>query len=405
MMKPAPIWIEHYDYPLPQERIAKFPLADRDASKLLVYRYRNILSKTFSNLPELLPANAVLVFNNTKVVRARILFFKETGVRIEIFCLEPHWPADHETAFACKGHSRWRCMVGNGRKWKTGALSIAFEYQGKTYRLRATRGETVATETVIDFQWDADLTFGELLERLGKIPIPPYLDRESQALDNSRYQTVYSKLEGSVAAPTAGLHFTDQLLSQLHGQGIRTEEITLHVGAGTFLPVKSADATQHSMHTEHFAITRSCLATLLERPDQVIAVGTTSVRTLESLAVLGYRVRLHGEPEPERPIDQWEAYGIPDHLTGKELIGALAGYMDRKEIGRLQSATRIMITPSGFRFRVVGGLITNFHQPRSTLLLLISAFVGEHWRRIYEYALQNDFRFLSYGDSSLLFRD
>ena len=399
-----PIYIEDYHYDLPEERIAKFPLNDRDASRQLLYKDEQISEDQFSSLPEHLPADAVLVFNNTRVVRARIIFFKETGARIEIFCLEPHEPADYERAFAQKGSCSWRCIVGNSKKWKDGPLSIEFEDRGQTFRLNAQRMEHPATEQIVEFEWDADLTFGQVLELLGRIPIPPYLNRESEALDNSRYQTVYSKFEGSVAAPTAGLHFTESVIDRLNAKGIRTEEVTLHVGAGTFLPVKSEDATRHLMHTEHFEVTLDTLKSLLGRIENVIAVGTTSVRTLESLSVLGFRVMETGTPDENRPVGQWEAYDIPEEKTGAQLLGALIGYMESNRLRKLKSATKIMITPGGFRFRVVRGLITNFHQPKSTLLLLISAFVGSDWKRIYEYALARGFRFLSYGDSSLLFR-
>lgn len=397
-----PIYIDDYNYDLPEERIAKFPLDNRDASRQLLYKDGQISEDAFSALPEHLPEDSVLVFNNTKVVRARIIFFKETGARIEIFCLEPHEPADYERAFAQKDACSWRCIVGNSKKWKDGPLSIEFEDQGQTYRLNAKRIEHQENEQIVGFEWDANLTFGQLLELLGRIPIPPYLNRESETLDNSRYQTVYSKFEGSVAAPTAGLHFTENVIDRLHAKGIRTEEVTLHVGAGTFLPVKSEDATQHAMHTEHFEVTLDTLKSLLNRIENVIAVGTTSVRTLESLAVLGYRILRNGVPDENRPVGQWEAYDIPEEKTGAELLEALAGYMESNQLRKLKSATQIMITPAGFRFRVVRGLVTNFHQPKSTLLLLISAFVGGDWKRIYDYALANGFRFLSYGDSSLL---
>ena len=399
-----PIPIEEYDYDLPEERIARFPLTERDASRLLLYRGGDISKDSFSSLGEYLPTGSLLVFNNTKVIRARILFFKETGARIEIFCLEPHEPADYERAFAQKKSSQWRCIVGNSKKWKEGTVSIEFEYAGKPCRLSASRLRQEGNEQLVRFDWDADLAFGQLLELLGRIPIPPYLNRESEESDNSRYQTVYSKFEGSVAAPTAGLHFTENVFDDLRGRDIRMEEVTLHVGAGTFLPVKTEDATRHPMHTEHFEVTLNTVKNLSARTGNIIAVGTTSVRTLESLAVLGYRLMQGDSPEENRPVGQWEAYDIPEELPGAELLQKLAVYMESNGIEKLKSATRIMITPGGFRFRVVDGLITNFHQPKSTLLLLISAFVGEDWKRIYEYALANDFRFLSYGDSSLLFR-
>ncbi len=397
--------ISDYDYPLPEERIARYPLAERDASKLLVYRDGVVSETRFTRLPELLPAGSLTVFNNTRVIRARIVFFKETGARIEVFCLEPADPADYERAFACRETCRWHGIVGNLKKWKEGPLSIRFEHEGKPSALTATLVENRGKEHLVEFRWDADLTFGQLLEWLGRMPIPPYLNRDTQEIDLTRYQTVYSRFEGSVAAPTAGLHFTPAVIDALHGRGIATEEVTLHVGAGTFLPVKDEDATHHVMHTEHFEIRLDTLRRLAERPEGVTAVGTTSVRTLESLPVLGYRVRLTGTADEGRAVGQWEAYGIPESLTGPELLESLIGYLERRGLEKLKSATQIMITPAGFRFRIVSALVTNFHQPKSTLLLLIAAFVGEdRWRDIYRFALQNGFRFLSYGDSSLLFR-
>jgi S-adenosylmethionine:tRNA ribosyltransferase-isomerase len=404
----TPLPIDDYDYDLPEERIARFPLPERDASQLLLYRGGAISSARFSSLAEQLPPRSLLVFNDTRVIRARIVFFKETGARIEIFCLEPLEPADYERAFAQKGSCLWRCMVGNSKKWKEGTVSIAFEHAGKPCRLTAARadegGEADEREPSIRFEWDADLAFGQLLELLGRIPIPPYLNRESEESDNTRYQTVYSRWEGSVAAPTAGLHFTDRILEDLRARGMGTEKVTLHVGAGTFLPVKSDDARSHSMHTEHFEVTTATIQKLSTLTGPVVAVGTTSVRTLESLTVLGYRIMQGGSPDADRPVGQWEAYEIPEALSGTELLRALANWLESNGLKRLKSSTRIMITPGGFHFRVVEGLITNFHQPKSTLLLLISAFVGEDWRRIYRYALEHDFRFLSYGDSSLLLR-
>lgn len=404
MNRQIAIPIGEFDYGLPPERIARYPLAERDASKLLVYRGGEIVESRFSALPELLPPGSLLVFNNTKVIRARIVFFKETGARIEIFCLEPHEPADHERAFAQKNACSWRCMTGNAKKWKDETLSVAFTNDGKSGRLNARKIGSEGSGTIVHFDWDADLSFGQLLDLLGDIPIPPYLCRRSEAIDNSRYQTVYSRFEGSVAAPTAGLHFTEAVLDGIRARGIVSEEVTLHVGAGTFLPVKGADAARHEMHTEYFEVGAQTVERLLTCAGRIVAVGTTSVRTLESLAVLGWRVMQRGTPEAGRPVGQWEAYDIPPSLTGKELLSALAGYLRREGSPRLQAATRVMITPSGFRFRVVQGMVTNFHQPRSTLLLLVSAFVGGDWRRIYDFALAHDFRFLSYGDSSLLLR-
>ena len=395
--------INQFDYDLPDERIAKFPLAERSASKLLVYRNGAISESRFDRLGEELPEGAMLVFNNTKVIRARIIMHKPSGARIEVFCLEPHAPADYERAFAVKGKCAWSCIVGNLKKWKEGALVIDFTLDGTPQQLRAYRTGTGGREQIVRFEWEADLTFGELLELLGRIPIPPYLNRDSQQIDYTRYQTVYSKFEGSVAAPTAGLHFTPELIASLGAAGVEFEEVTLHVGAGTFLPVKDDDACRHAMHTEHFEIRRTTVERLLRRWGHIVAVGTTSVRTLESLAALGYRIVRDGEPDPERVVGQWEIYDIPDGLDGRELLAALADYMERERLQKIKTSTRIMIMP-GYRFRAVNSLITNFHQPKSTLLLLVSAFIGEDWRRAYRYALDNGFRFLSYGDSSLLIR-
>lgn len=397
--------INDFDYPLPDERIAKFPLAERSGSKLLVYRNGTIAESRFCDLARELPPRSLLVFNNTKVIRARIILHKPSGARIEVFCLEPHAPADYERAFAVRGECEWSCIVGNLKKWKSGFVKIGFDHDGRACELRAEIAERGEREHIVRFMWDADMTFGQLLEYLGRIPIPPYLNRESEAIDLTRYQTVYSKFEGSVAAPTAGLHFTDDMIARMRGEGFAFDEVTLHVGAGTFLPVKSDDAAQHPMHTEHFEVRLSTLETLLAHYGDVTAVGTTSVRTLESLPALGWRIRRDGAPDCDRVIGQWECYDLPEDYSGREALEDLAGYMRREGIDRLKAATRIMITPLGFRFRVVRRIITNFHQPKSTLLLLVSAYVGDDWRRIYRYALDNGFRFLSYGDSSLLVCD
>lgn len=396
--------IDRFDYALPDERIAKFPLEERSASKLLVYRQGEIAERRFRDIGEILPAGSLLVFNNTRVIRARIIMHKPSGARVEVFCLEPHTPADYERAFAVRGTCRWSCIVGNLKKWKEGPLQIDFEWGGATERLLAWREGEGGREQTVRFEWTADLSFGELLEQLGRIPIPPYLNRESDEIDNTRYQTVYSKFEGSVAAPTAGLHFTPELIARMEAQGFSFEEVTLHVGAGTFLPVKTQDAAAHPMHTEHFEIRRASIARLLEKREAVVAVGTTSVRTLESLAALGWRIRQSGSPEAERVVGQWELYDLPEDFTGEEALRTLLEYMEREGIEKLKAATQIMITPLGYRFRIVRNIITNFHQPKSTLLLLVSAYVGDDWTRIYDYALAHDFRFLSYGDSSLLMR-
>ena len=394
--------INDFDYPLPDERIAKFPLGQRSDSKLLVYRNGEIEQNYFRNLGEQLPVGSMLVFNNTKVIRARVIMHKPSGARIEVFCLEPHSPADYEHAFSVKGECEWSCIVGNVKKWKEGYVEINFDYAGKSQYLRAWIVERGEREHIVRFEWEVDLTFGQLLEYLGHIPIPPYLNRESEEIDLTRYQTVYSKFEGSVAAPTAGLHFTPELIAQMRQSGFEFGEVTLHVGAGTFLPVKSENAAQHPMHTEHFEVALSMLERLLAHDGDVTAVGTTSVRTLESLPVLAWRIHQGGDPCAEQVIGQWESYDIPATYSGREVLEDLIGYMRSNGLQRLKAATQIMITPLGFKFRIVKRIITNFHQPKSTLLLLVSAYVGDDWRRMYDYALANDFRFLSYGDSSLL---
>ena len=395
--------INDYDYPLPDERIAKFPLSERDSSKLLVYRGGEISERHFSDIGEELPAASLLVFNNTKVVRARLVMHKPSGARVEVFCLEPHAPADYEHAFSVKGECEWSCIVGNLKKWKEGAVEIPFEYEGANYTLQAYIAERGSREHIVRFEWGAPMTFGQLLEYLGRIPIPPYLNRESEEIDNTRYQTVYSRFEGSVAAPTAGLHFTQPLIERMKVNGFDFAEVTLHVGAGTFLPVKDEDATKHAMHTEHFDITLSTLRKLRDNYGKIVAVGTTSVRTLESLSALAWRIK-SGRAYDDGVVGQWELYDIPAEFSGEEALSILILYMEQNGLERLRAATEIMITPLGYNYRIVRNIVTNFHQPKSTLLLLVSAYVGEDWHKIYDYALSHDFRFLSYGDSSLLMR-
>ena len=395
--------INDYDYPLPDERIAKFPLSERDSSKLLVYRGGEIIERHFSDIPEMLPEGSLLVFNNTKVVRARLVMHKPSGARVEVFCLEPHAPADYEHAFSVKGECEWSCIVGNLKKWKEGAVEIPFDYEGEHYTLQAYIAERGTREHIVRFEWGAPMTFGQLLEYLGRIPIPPYLNRESEDIDNTRYQTVYSRFEGSVAAPTAGLHFTQPLIEGMRERGFDFAEVTLHVGAGTFLPVKDEDATKHAMHTEHFDVTLSTLRKLRANYGNIVAVGTTSVRTLESLTALAWRIK-NGQAYDCATVGQWELYDVPAEFSGEEALDILILYMEQQGLERLRAATEIMITPLGFNYRIVRNIVTNFHQPKSTLLLLVSAYVGEDWHRIYDYALSHDFRFLSYGDSSLLMR-
>ena len=395
--------INDYDYPLPDERIAKFPLEERDSSKLLIYRGGEISQRHFSDIADVLPEGSLLIFNNTKVVRARLVMHKPSGARVEVFCLEPHLPADYEHAFAVKGECEWSCIVGNLKKWKEGAVEIPFDYEGEHYTLQAYIAERGTREHIVRFEWKAPMTFGELLEYLGRIPIPPYLNRESEEIDNTRYQTVYSRFEGSVAAPTAGLHFTQPLIERMKTRGFDFAEVTLHVGAGTFLPVKDEDATKHAMHTEHFDITLATLLKLRENYGKIVAVGTTSVRTLESLTALAWRIKC-GRNYDDGVVGQWELYDIPAEFSGEEALSILILYMEQNGLERLRAATEIMITPLGYNYRIVHNIVTNFHQPKSTLLLLVSAYVGEDWHRIYDYALSHDFRFLSYGDSSLLMR-
>ena len=394
--------INRYDYDLPEERIAKFPLEERSASKLLVYRGGEISERRFADIGEVLPAGQLLVFNNTKVIRARIIMHKPSGARVEVFCLEPCEPADYERAFAVKGACEWSCIVGNLKKWKEGPVEINFEHDGRAEQLRAWRVGEGGREQRVRFEWTVDMTFGELLETLGRIPIPPYLNRESEEIDNTRYQTVYSKFEGSVAAPTAGLHFTEELIGRMKARGFEFEEVTLHVGAGTFLAVKDDDAARPPMHTQHFEVRRQTVGRLPRLLGGIPGRGTTSVRTLESLTALAWRIRCGGEPDAARVIGQWELYDIPDSFSGREALGTLLAWMEAQGVDRLKAATQIMITPLGYRFRIVSRIVTNFHQPKSTLLLLVSAFVGDDWHRIYDYALAHDFRFLSYGDSSVL---
>ncbi|MBR2351939.1 MAG: S-adenosylmethionine:tRNA ribosyltransferase-isomerase [Alistipes sp.] len=398
------ILINDYDYPLPDERIAKFPLAQRDASKLLVWRGGDISERHFSDIGDIAPEGSLFVFNNTRVVRARLVMHKPSGARIEVFCLEPHAPADYERAFAARGEASWSCIVGNLKKWKEGAVEISFDHEGQDYHLQAYIAERGTREHIVRFVWDAPLSFGELLETLGRIPIPPYLNRESEDIDNTRYQTVYSRFEGSVAAPTAGLHFTEELIDSLRRRGFDFGEVTLHVGAGTFLPVKDENAADHAMHTEHFDIRLTTLLQLRRSIGRIIAVGTTSVRTLESLTALAWRIHEEGKPHTERTIGQWELYDIPQTFDGAEALDTLIDYMQHNRLERLDAATQIMITPLDYTYRIVRNIVTNFHQPKSTLLLLVSAYVGEDWHRIYDYALSHDFRFLSYGDSSILIR-
>ena len=403
-METKNIQISDYNYELPDARIAKFPMAERDHSKLLIYDKGSVGEDMFYNLPQHLPAHALMVFNNTKVIQARLHFRKDTGALIEVFLLEPAQPADYEQMFQTRSRCSWLCLVGNQKKWKEGALVRQLSVNGQTVTLRATRRGEHGTSQWIDFEWDGHASFAEIIDMAGELPIPPYLNRETQESDLTTYQTVYSKIKGSVAAPTAGLHFTERVLAAIDAQGIEREELTLHVGAGTFRPVKSATIGDHPMHTEYIAVRRHTIERILAHQCEVIAVGTTSVRTLESLYYMGLKVLANPDlTEDALHVSQWEPYDQPtaDSPQPSVALQALLDWMSRRQLSVLHSSTQIIIAP-GYNYHIVKMLITNFHQPQSTLLLLVSAFVKGDWRRIYDYALAHDFRFLSYGDSSLL---
>ena len=403
---PRHIRISEFNYPLPDERIAKFPLPVRDQSKLLLYRHGEVTEDIFTSLPDYLPANSLMIFNNTKVIQARLHFHKETGALIEVFCLEPIQPNDYALNFQQTEHAAWLCMIGNLKKWKEGALKREITVKGKPLTLTAERGACHGTSHWVDFRWNnPEITFADILEVFGELPIPPYLNRETQESDKETYQTVYSKIKGSVAAPTAGLHFTPRVLDALREKGVALEELTLHVGAGTFKPVKSEEIEGHEMHTEYISVNRSTLEKLVAHEGKAIAVGTTSVRTLESLYHIGITL-LHNPnaTEEDLHVKQWQPYETALEIAATPAVDALQAiiaYLDRHHMETLHSSTQIIIAP-GYEYRIVKAMVTNFHQPQSTLLLLVSAFLHGDWRKIYDYALAHDFRFLSYGDSSLL---
>ena len=399
---PRHIRISDYNYPLPDERIAKFPISQRDHSKLLVYRKGEVGEDVFYHLPDYLPKGALMVFNNTKVIQARMHFRKETGALIEVFLLEPAEPTDYELMFQTTGHCAWYCLVGNLKKWKEGTLTRTINIKQETINVKATRGPIHGTSHRIDFAWDGNVSFAEIIDAMGELPIPPYLNRETQESDKTTYQTVYSKIKGSVAAPTAGLHFTPEVLADIDAHGIDREELTLHVGAGTFKPVKSEEIEGHEMHTEFISVRRQTIEKLIAHGGEAIAVGTTSVRTLESLYYMGLKVMQNPElSEEQLHVAQWEPYSEVREISTVESLTALRDWMDVHGLEVLHSSTQIIIAP-GYDYHIVKMLVTNFHQPQSTLLLLVSAFVKGDWHKIYDYALAHDFRFLSYGDSSLL---
>ncbi len=435
------ILIEEYNYPLPDERIAKYPLANRDQSKLLVYRDGQVSEDRFDHIGDYLSADSLLIYNNTRVIQARLEFHKTTatqpyttstpplhntlGARIEVFCLEPLQPHDYQLALGSTDGCTWKCMIGNAKKWKTGALSLPVQLpSGEEITLFAEKGEQTGNTFAVHFTWSPiaqrsnsaavqqcnglNISFAEILDAVGELPIPPYLNRKTEESDKTTYQTVYSRIKGSVAAPTAGLHFTDNVLNGLRQKGIQTAEVTLHVGAGTFQPVKVADANQHIMHTEIIAVPRETIETIIANLGHIVAVGTTSMRTLESLYFLGTQLLHHStqplhNATPQLTVAQFEPYEKEYTLSTREALQAIVDYLDSTKQDVLHAETQIMIKP-GYQFRVVDQLITNFHQPKSTLLLLVSAFVGGDWHTIYDYALSHDFRFLSYGDSSILTR-
>lgn len=397
------IRIEDYNYPLPDERIAKYPLAERDSSKLLRYIDGKIDEFVFRQIPELLPSDAVMVFNDTKVVPARLHFVRPTGARIEIFCLQPVKPEEYNISFAATSSCSWKCVIGNAKKWKGDILDLYNPENAPEIAEMAMKARLVSREGetgIVEFSWSGGNPFSRVLEICGTIPIPPYLNRESEAIDSERYQTLYAKFRGSVAAPTAGLHFTQAVLDAIKSKGIDIETVCLHVGAGTFLPVKNSEVAKHPMHREPFVVTLDFLKDLRSSGKSVIAVGTTSVRTLESLYYIGVSCIETGAPAD---VDQWAPYTREYEWSTEESLDAIIAYMEKNSLDKISAGTRIIIVP-GFRFRIVDMLVTNFHQPESTLILLVSAFVGGDWKTIYDYALSHDFRFLSYGDSSLLYR-
>lgn len=400
------IRINEFNYELPDERIAKFPLAERDSSKLLVYNHGQVSEDVFTSLPKYIPSGSLMIFNNTKVIQARLHFKKETGALIEVFCLEPAIPNDYALNFQATGSCSWYCMIGNLKRWKEGPLKRTVSVNGKDFTLTAVRKEEHGNGTShrVEFSWSDDsMTFADVLEAVGELPIPPYLNRETQESDKKTYQTVYSKIKGSVAAPTAGLHFTERVLDSLDKAGVEREEVTLHVGAGTFKPVKSEEIEGHEMHSEYFSVSRRVIDKLIEHGGEATAVGTTSVRTLESLYYIGLKLEKNMDlTEEQLHIEQWMPYDYTgEKISTVKALENIREYLDRNGLNALRTSTQIIIAP-GYEYHIVRRMVTNFHQPQSTLLLLVSAFVRGDWRKIYDYALSHDFRFLSYGDSSIL---
>ncbi len=399
------VLIDDYDYKLPFERIAKYPIPQRDHAKLLIYKQGKIKEDVFVHAADYLPEGSLLVFNNTKVIHARLLFRKTTGASIEIFCLEPIDPSDYALSLSTTNSCVWKCLIGNRKKWKSGALSKTIQIGNESCELKSTILSSSGNSHEVQFSWDnPDISFAEILDHAGELPIPPYLNRETEAMDEISYQTVYAKQEGSVAAPTAGLHFTEHIMASLKQKKIEQGELTLHIGAGTFQPVKSADIKDHQMHTEFFSVGKNTIAALSNKLGHIIAVGTTTVRTLESLYQIGIQIiRNKFEKQDLFFVGQWEAYEQRTDISTETSLQAISDYLKIHQLEEIHAQTQIIIQV-GYQFKLIEGMFTNFHQPRSTLLLLVSAFVGDDWRRIYDYAMQHDFRFLSYGDSSLLLR-
>ena len=405
MHRPSSIQIQEYNYPLPHHRIAQYPLEERDASKLLFFN-GSIQESQFREVGDFLPKGSLLVFNDTKVVQARLIFTKSTGARIEIFCLEPVEPTrEIQDAFQQGSGVVWKCLIGNRKKWKSGLLEMPFQFEGKEQMLKAERIEDEREYSYIRLTWSPEHTdFATVLDETGKIPLPPYMDRKADDEDKIRYQTIYAKNEGSVAAPTAGLHFTNQVMKDLETKNIRTQFVTLHVGAGTFKPVSDDEVGKHIMHTEQILIQKELIKDLMNRTEnKVIAVGTTSIRSLESLYWIGVKIMAQPHLE-EYKLGQWEAYELAEQFedlpSETQALQAILDYLTKHQLQELRSETQILIGP-GYEFQIIDGMITNFHQPKSTLLLLISAYLGDQWKEIYQYALEHDFRFLSYGDSCL----
>jgi S-adenosylmethionine:tRNA ribosyltransferase-isomerase len=405
-MHPSELRIEDFTYELPDERVARYPLPERDSSKLLEYKDGKITEDIYRNIADHIPAGALMLFNQAKVVHARLGFRKPTGGAIEVFCLSPHAQyADVQTAMQQKGSVLWECLVGGAAKWKDGVVLQLPDAQGR-FVLSATMAERRAGSYVLQLSWDdAWLTFAEVLHHVGKVPLPPYLNRAAEAADDTTYQTTYAKVEGSVAAPTAGLHFTDAVMAALAAKGIEKSFVTLHVGAGTFIPVKAETMMGHAMHAEWIDVERSVIAQLIAAQGRpVVAVGTTSLRTIESLYWIGNKLLNGATPDMHQiAVAQWDPYGADKQHGVADALAALVAYMDKEKIDRLVTRTQILIAP-GYTFRIITGLVTNFHQPESTLLLLVGALIGEKWRTIYEYALNNEYRFLSYGDGCLLWQ-